>query len=324
MRTNRLIVAALAIVIWHVALAAQEPTLPPSNAPTGLQASRDDRYRIGLQDVLDVQVFRHPELNIRASVNPDGMIYLYRLDKPISAVCKTERELARDIEAAYKVGHLRDPQVNVTVAEQRSQSMAVIGAVEKPGSFFVSREMNLLQLLALAGGPNKESGTRLFVVRGGSVSACQDANAAADESFMSFKIRDVQEGKVSMKMRPGDVISVLKADIIYVYGNVIKPGPVEVREPITLTQAIATAEGLKPATDRSEVRIIRQRGPGQEPEDIVVNLGEIEKRRARDPILEPNDIVAVSKDRTKDILVGFKNAITNGLPSIIARGVPVP
>ncbi|MCC6451922.1 MAG: polysaccharide biosynthesis/export family protein, partial [Acidobacteria bacterium] len=80
-------------------------------------AARDERYRIGFQDVIDVKVFRHPELDVRAPVNPDGRIYLYRLEKPLVAVCKTERELANDIVAAYKVSYLRDPQVTVTVAE---------------------------------------------------------------------------------------------------------------------------------------------------------------------------------------------------------------
>ena len=136
-------------------------------------ATRDERYRIGFQDVIDVKVFRHPELDVRAPVNPDGRIYLYRLAKPLVAVCKTERELADDIVAAYKVSYLRDPQVTVTVAEQKSQSMAVIGAVEKPGSFFVGRELNLLQLIAMAGGPSKDAGTRVLVVRVGREWRCR-------------------------------------------------------------------------------------------------------------------------------------------------------
>lgn len=48
--------------------------------------ARDDRYRIGYQDVLNIQVFRHPELGIEATVNPNGMIYLFRLEEPIVAV----------------------------------------------------------------------------------------------------------------------------------------------------------------------------------------------------------------------------------------------
>jgi len=286
-------------------------------------AARDERYRIGFQDVLDVQVFRHPELNVKVPVNPDGRIYLYRLDKPVVAVCKTERELADDITAAYKVSYLRDPQVTVTVAEQKSQSMAVIGAVEKPGSFFVSRELNLLQLIAMAGGPSKEAGTRVLVVRVGSNTDCKtDDDSQAQPGLMTFKIRDLQEGKQNLEMRPGDVVSVLKSDIIYVYGNVKKPGPVEVREPITLTQAIASAEGYTNATDKDSVRILRQKPDSLDREEIMVDLSAIEKQKAKDPYLQPNDIVAVSKDKSKAIISGIGEAIKNGIPLILSRGVP--
>ncbi len=290
-----------------------------AQAPT----ARDERYRIGFQDVLDVQVFRHPELNVKVPVNPDGRIYLYRLDKPVVAVCKTERELADDIMAAYKVSYLRDPQVTVTVAEQRSQSMAVIGAVEKPGSFYISRQLNLLQLIAMAGGPSKDAGTRVLVVRVGSNTDCKtDDDSQEQPSLMTFKIRDLQEGKQNLEMRPGDVVSVLKSDIIYVYGNVKKPGPVEVREPITLTQAIASAEGYTNATDKDSVRILRQKPDSLEREEIVVNLAAIESQKAKDPYLQPNDIVAVSKDKAKAILSGIGEGIKNGIPLIFSRGIP--
>lgn len=286
-------------------------------------ATRDERYRIGFQDVIDVKVFRHPELDVRAPVNPDGRIYLYRLAKPLVAVCKTERELADDIVAAYKVSYLRDPQVTVTVAEQKSQSMAVIGAVEKPGSFFVGRELNLLQLIAMAGGPSKDAGTRVLVVRVGSNSDCKtDDDSKEQPGLMTFKIRDLQEGKENIEMRPGDVVSVLKSDIIYVYGNVKKPGPVEVREPITLTQAIASAEGYTNATDKDTVRILRQKPDSLDREEIIVNLSDIEKRKAADPYLQPNDIVALSKDNTKAILTGIGTAFKNGIPLLMSRGIP--
>src|SRR5215207_3169469 len=64
--------------------------------------SRDERYRIGFQDKLDIQVFRHPDLAQKVSVNSNGTINLFRIPTPVVAVCKTERELATDIAAAYQ------------------------------------------------------------------------------------------------------------------------------------------------------------------------------------------------------------------------------
>jgi len=141
---------------------------------------------------------------------------------------------------------------------------------------------------------------------------------------MGFKIRDVQEGKKTLWMQPGDVVSVLDADMVYVYGNVVKPGELKVREPITLTQAIASSEGLKPATEKDKVRILRQKADSIEREEILVDLAAVEKGKAKDPYLEPNDIVAVSKDKAKDIFLSIRTAITNGIPTVLSRGIPVP
>lgn len=299
-----------------VAPLASGPLLPG-------QVSRDDRYRIGFQDVLDIQVFRHPDLSKRVPVSPAGTIVLFRLDHPIIAVCKTERELETVIADAYKEKYLRDPQVQVVVAEQKSQPVMVIGAVERPGNFFITRRVHLLELLALAGGPNKESGTRLLVWRAGSSSNCKTAGAETNNddqiALLKFKIRDIQEGKETLWMRPGDVVSVLDADIVYVYGNVNKQGALKIREPITLTQAIASAEGLKPATKKDRVRILRQKPGSLDPEEFVFDLNQIDKRKIKDPYLEPNDIVAVSEDKVKAIINGITNMIKSTVPSAIYR-----
>lgn len=282
----------------------------------------DERYRIGFQDTIEIQVFRHPELSIRQAVSPSGTIRLYRLDKPIVAACKTERELAAAIEDAYRVSYLKNPQVSVVVTEQKSQPISVIGAVEKAGSYYVGKKMHLLEILALAGGPNKEAGTRMLVARAGTNSNCSEINQTDSDNMelFNFKIRDIQEGKKTLRMEPGDIVSVLSADYVYVYGNVIDPGQLTVREPITLTQAIASSKGLKPATDKGDVRILRQRTDSLERDEILVDLNAIEKGKAKDPYLEPNDIVAVSKDGSKAIVNGIVKTIQNGIPSIFARG----
>src|SRR6188508_1969216 len=77
--------------------------------------AKNERYRIGYQDILDIQVFRHTELNQRIPVNSNGTINLYRLERPVVALCRTERELATDIANAYREKYLRDPQVTVVV-----------------------------------------------------------------------------------------------------------------------------------------------------------------------------------------------------------------
>jgi polysaccharide export outer membrane protein len=271
---------------------------------------------------LQVTVFQHPELAQRVAVGPTGQVILFRLDKPIVAVCRTEGELADAIAAAYKANFVKNPQVQVTVAEQKSQSIGVMGAVERPGNFFLSRKVHLLELLALAGGPNKEAGTRIIVARTGSTSVCRDKTDEADDEnieILNYKIRDVQEGKQTLWMKPGDVVSVLDADVVYVYGNVNEQGNIRVREPITLTQAIVSAKGLKPAADKDKIRVLRSKPGSSEREELVFDLNAIDKGKVKDPYLEPGDIVAVSQDKAKAILQGIGTAIKNTVPTAAYR-----
>lgn len=283
----------------------------------------NERYRIGFQDTLEIQIFRHPDLNQRVSVNANGTINLFRIATPIIAVCKTESELAKDIAAAYEKDYLRNPEVKVIAVEQRSQAYAVIGAVEKPGNYFISRPIRLLELLAQAGGHTDKAGSRVLVARTGSTSNCklnEGPTAASDEfAIIDFKLKDVLEAKQNLVMRPGDIVSVLDADVVYVYGNVEKQGQVEMKEPMTLTQAIASAEGLKAATKKDNIRILRQKPGSVEREEFLYDLNDIDKRKVADPYLEPNDVVAVGEDRTKSILNSIGRSLTNGIPSLFYR-----
>lgn len=302
-----------------------EPTTATVDKQTVAALTNDDvsneRYRIGYQDTLQITVYRRPDLSVPVSVNPNGTIFLPRMERPIVAVCKTERELANEIAAEYKKNYLKNPFVDVRAVDQKSQSFGVIGAVEKPGYFFINKKLQLLEILAFAGGPNKEAGTRMLVARTGSSSFCQNDKPITDEAnkniqLFDFKIRDVQEAKVNFIMQPGDIVSVLDADFVYVVGNVNKPGRIPLRNPITLTQAIATAEGFKPSTKKDLIRILRQIPNSTDRKEMVFNMKDIERLKTPDPVLEVNDIVAISEDPKKVIMSGIVKSLTNGFGNL--------
>ena len=93
---------------------ATDPSMVKTSAPIPAPSpAREERYRIGFQDQLEIQVFRHPELTQRVNVNQNGTINLFRLNDPILAVCKTESELANDVKDAYAKDYLRNPEVKV-------------------------------------------------------------------------------------------------------------------------------------------------------------------------------------------------------------------
>lgn len=284
--------------------------------------SIDDRYRIGYQDTIQISVNRHPDLDSNIPVAPDGTISLPRLDSPIVAVCKTEVELKNDITALYKQNYLRNPFVTVRVSDQKSQRYSVIGAVKKPGNFYINRKVSLLELLSFAEGQDLEfSGGKIQVARIGSSYNCnqevENQNSKGDQ-FFSYSLGDVLKGKQNPIMEPGDIISILKSEEAYVVGNVIKPAKVSLDEPKTLTQAIAIAGG-KETTASDKVVVRRQAVGSAEKTDLVFSLKAINDKKVPDPQLQANDIVDVGTDKIKSVGTGLLKAITGGIGNVFYR-----
>lgn len=298
------------------------PTPDSNKSPViSQEENKDERYRIGFQDTIEVSVYNHEKLSRKYSINSDGTIDLIRSSKRITAVCKTERELAREIEAEY-LSFLRKPEVNVFAVEKKSQFYGVIGSVVKPANYYGTRRIRLLELLSMAGGPSDQAGSRLIVARTGNSNTCNyeegEVINGGEMALLSFKVKEVQEGKQNLWMQPGDIVSVFDSDLIYVYGNVIRVGPVKMKEPLTLTQAIVSAEGLKPAA-KSKVRVLRLKKGSNERDELTFDLKDIEKRKIQDPVLEPDDIVAVSEDSMKAVINTITTILKQGAPSVFYR-----
>lgn len=289
----------------------------------------DERYRIGLQDVLEITVYRHPELsqpNIR--MDETGKLRLPRIDTAILAICKTENELGAEIANLYKQNYLRDPYVTVFVKEQNSQPLSVIGAVEKPGSFFTNRRLTLLELLSFAGGQDvARAGSKIQVARVGGISGCKvESNSETAENldadtptFFSYNLEDVLKGKTNPVMRPGDIVVVLESEQAYVTGNVVRPQSVPLKQSVTLTQAIAAAGGILPATKKTQVRIVRQGSVGGAKQELMYDLAAIKDKKIPDPLLQANDIVEVPTDKVKDFTNNLVKALTGGASSLFYR-----
>jgi polysaccharide export outer membrane protein len=328
MRAVKSFLVFLGIVLFCAgSLRAQTANTTTSQTPgNAAQAAggEEERYRIGYEDILEINVVKHPELRVKVSVGKNGTIFVPRIDEPVVAVCKTTQELANEITAAYKKDFLRDPFVSVEVAEQKSQWASVIGAVDKPGNIYLTRKVQLLQLISFAGGPNIHAGMRLMVFRAGNSSTCkrnEDLIANNDDNveLKELKLQDVMRGKETLWIQPGDVVSVLEADNVYVYGNVRKEGFVPMKEPITLMQALAYSQGIKSSTDKDKIRVLRQKDGSAERVEMIYDLNAIAKGRSQDPLLEPNDVVAVSEDKSKMILTKIANSATGGIPALFYR-----
>lgn len=310
---------------------AQQPgaagnTAATPAATTQADAEPDSRYRIGPGDVLEVRVLRAPELSREGvRVDQSGMIRMPMLTVDIQAACLTEAELATNIAKLY-LKYKREPHVEVFVKEFQSQPVAVIGAVRNPAQFKLQRPVRLSELLSFAGGPSDAAGQSVQVVHAGGPTLCDKTSkvdASDTQAFVSYRLEDTLHAvpEANPFVRPGDLIQVPTADQVFVLGNVLRPIAIPLKEPITVSKAIAMAGGTAPSTKKDKVRIIRQ-VPGHGKQEIQVDLKAIEKNKAEDVALLANDIVDVPISGAKSLLRSLIGTVVPSVGQLPVRVIP--
>ncbi|MEA2175633.1 MAG: polysaccharide biosynthesis/export protein [Blastocatellia bacterium] len=291
----------------------------------------DMRYRIGAGDVIELRVLKAPELS-RDSIRVDqrGMIRIPMIEDEVQAACLTEGELAQRIATLY-LKYKNHPHVDVYVKEFQSQPVAVVGAVNAPGQFKLQRQVRLLDLLTYAGGPAERAGQSIQIVHAGGPSLCEktveptEGETAMAGGFVTYRLNETLLGQPESNpyVRPGDIVSVLAADQVYVIGNVIKPTAIALKEPTTVSRAIAMAGGLGPDGKKSRVHIVRQEpGANGVKSDFYVDLAAIQKRKAEDVALQANDIIEVPTSTTKNIMHSLLGIIAPTVTQGAVRVIP--
>lgn len=202
---NGLLIPFLLLSAGYAAAAA--PPTPASPAPASPAPSAaavpvaPGEYRIGAGDVLQLFVWREPELSREVTVRTDGKMTVPLLGDA-EAAGRTPRQLASELGTAYG-RFLSSPQVTVGIAQANSSRFYVIGQVPKPGEFPLSGRLTVLQGLALAGGLKEfAKGDGIVIVR---------RDAAGNESAISVNYKRLEGGRdlaQNVVLRPGDTIVV--------------------------------------------------------------------------------------------------------------------
>jgi polysaccharide export outer membrane protein len=296
-----------------------------TSAPVSLNANDDDRYRIGPGDVLDIRILNRPNLSREAvRVEGSGMIRMPLIDTEIQAACKTEGELAREIAQRY-LKFYKQPQVDVFIKEYHSRQVAVIGAVNEQSRFELQRRIRLLELLTYAKGPSPKAGQTINIVHAPQSQVCRQTDANDDtKAFASYKLSETLTGdpRSNPYVEPGDIITLPEANQVYVVGNVFTPLTIPLKEPITLSRAVAMAGGVKQDSKKDKVRIVRQEPGMTTSKEIVVDLTAIEKKRAEDIALMPNDIIDVPTSASKSFLRSLLGTVAPSIAQLPVRVVP--
>ena len=318
------LVAALSV--W----AQEQPqgTVVTQTPSVDLQGVRN--YLLGPGDVLDIRVFGQSDLNTpNAEIDSEGNITsLPFLEKPIRAMCRTEKDVQKDIAAAYGA-YIRNPQVSVRIAQRNSRPPATIyGAVRNPMLVTMMRRVRLHELIARTGGVTERASGTVQVIHT-QAEMCPDAgevviqSASAKSSrddIESYKLRELNSDSGDPYIRPGDVVIVTEGEPVYVTGAVLSPQPIFMKDQLTLGRAIAMAGGPQRLANTKEVQIYRMKDGEYGQEDLKYNYDEIRRGRVKDVAVRPYDIIDVRNSGAMSVK-SWKEAIVNMGKSSV--GVPM-
>jgi polysaccharide export outer membrane protein len=296
-----------------------------------------DEYKIGPDDLLEITVFEAPELNGSFRVSAGGEISLSLLGA-VKAAGLTPQELESVLDELLRRSYLKDPHVGVFVREMQSHPVSVMGAVKKPGVFQIRGSKSLLEMLSMAEGLSDDAGDTVLVMRGASFPAASvrppaeaveakradtDPPAATPPSSATVEVNlkdllNSDDPRYNVSVYPGDIVKVTRAGIIYVMGDVKKPGGFVMRdnESISAVQALALSEGLTRTSARSQARIIRTDETTGARKELPIDLKKVLEGKATDSLLQPRDILFVP-------ISGSRNVLYRGLETAVSIGTGV-
>jgi len=178
------------------ATASPSPDLPKS-AP----GVRPESYVIGAEDVIDVFVWKEPDMSKTVPVRPDGMISLPLVGE-VKAAGYTPVQL-RDVLSDSMKKYVSEPQVTVVVEKVASLNFNIVGEVNHPGYFPLTRRMTVLDAIALAGGfRDFAKTTKVYVLR---------TAANGSQERLPFNYKQVIKGQnpqQNIELQPKDTIVV--------------------------------------------------------------------------------------------------------------------
>ncbi len=303
-----LISALLCLLLAVPAAAQQDQTAsnPPSSSENKPANNRD--YRIGPGDVLSVVVTDVPELKSnKVKVSQQGTIDLLYIEHSLKVAGLTEQQMTELLRKEY-TAILKEPQVTVFIEEYHARMVSIAGAVNQPKQIALTRELRVYDLISLAGGLTDKAGNVIQLV-----------HFQPTETIENINLNDlVRKPQLNRVLQDGDFINVPESGVIYVTGNVNKPGSFPIKETIKLSQAIAMAGGVAQDSKKKEVHLVRSSGPDQtDTSEIVVNLFDIEKDGTKDIILKPYDVVMVPEStrakQTRTLIQTFAGGVASAL-----------
>ncbi|MGC1903757.1 MAG: polysaccharide biosynthesis/export family protein [Candidatus Acidiferrum sp.] len=285
-------------------------------------------YLLGAEDELQISGPEPDEVPTKVvRVDGEGDIQVPLVGR-IHVAGLTVQQAEQEVNKKLAV-YVKKPQAALDVKELRSQPASVLGAVNQPGVHQVEGRKTLLEMISLAGGVRPDAGYSIRITRqiewGCIPLPGATMDASGQFSVAQVKLQDIMEAKVpeeNIQIFPHDVISVPKAELIYVTGDVKKSGGFILGEKqnMSVLQAISMAEGLGTAPDTKHAKILRMNPGADQRTEIPVDLKTILQGKGQDVPLQGNDILFVPDSTGRKIaLRALEAAIQTGTGVAIYR-----
>jgi polysaccharide export outer membrane protein len=249
-------------------------------------------------DLLHISVFDVPELDQHTRVSDAGDVKLSLLGT-VRVAGMTPAEAALRIAQNYqRGGYIRKPQVSILVEEYAVANVSVMGQVLHPGNYPLSTPRDLMDVLSMAGGLTSTADIHITVKRLGHSGSPGETVYATIPNDPDAAILN------SVKVAPGDLVIVPKAGIVYVLGDVNRPGGYVMQNDAQLTalQAIALASGMTKTSSENHARLVRQTPSG--PIELPLALNAMQKGKQPDLLLQAQDVVYVPYSTARNLMLG--------------------
>ncbi len=295
------------------------------NRPRADRRQAPSAYVLGPEDQISISVAEVGEIsNDPVRIDLTGFIRVPLIGR-IHAGGLTIEQFEAELATRLKP-YVLEPDVTVAISEFRSQPVSVFGAVKNPGVYQVQGRKTLLEMISQAGGLDTTAGYRISITRRVEWGRIPLASAAesADGQFSvgEVSVKSLVQAKApeeNIPICPHDVISVPRAEMIYVVGTVQRSGGfvLSERETMSVLQALSLAGGLDRFASGRNARILRRSG-GADRAEIAVNVPAILMGRANDVPLQAEDILFIPSSAPKKAVVrALEAAIQTGTGVVI-------
>jgi polysaccharide biosynthesis/export protein len=286
-------------------------SLHPNENPGGsLVSGQAHALQISSGDLLDVEVFDTAELSGKLRVDERGSITL-PIAGDLNVSGMTAEQAGHAVEQKLLASSiLKDPHVSVSVLEYATQGVTVLGEVKNPGVYPLLGSHGVLDLISAAGGVTPNAGKGVTITH---------RSDPTHPEVISVESKPGSSAAFKVDVQPGDTIMVSHAGIIYVVGEVGKPGGflIENNDRLTVLQAIALAQGTNRTASLNHARLIRKTGDTRA--EVPVLLKKILSNKAPDQMLADGDILFIPSSAAQNALREMEGVLPAAASAMVYR-----